>query len=142
MQVLWGTRSQGPRADRKAKKRREPSVREDGAERSGERNRESTNRNRIRGSVEQGERAENREALATKAKRGRSGGCAGKAMSLTWGDLASCLKGQRPSKDDAEREVSSGRSTVDKSPAGTVGLRKVGNLSDGKGQTNGRANRP
>jgi len=42
--------------------------REGTAERSGERICESTNRNRIGGTVEQGERARNREALTTKAR--------------------------------------------------------------------------
>jgi hypothetical protein len=42
--------------------------REGTAERSGERIRESTNRNRIQGTVEQGERAGNREALTTKSQ--------------------------------------------------------------------------
>src|SRR5262245_26418902 len=37
-----------------------------GAERSGERNRAVTHRNRIRGDTSQGERANDREALATK----------------------------------------------------------------------------
>jgi hypothetical protein len=53
------------------------------------------NKNRIQGAAEQGERAKNREALVVKAKRRRSGGCAGKECVLTWGDLASCLKGRR-----------------------------------------------
>lgn len=82
VQVLWGIGSQGPRANRKA------TSRETGAERSGERNRESTNRNRIRGDVSQGERAHDREALATKGRRRRSGEC------------------------KAEREVSRGRSNA------------------------------
>lgn len=42
--------------------------REETAERSGYRICESTNRNRIGGTVEQGERAESREALTTKAQ--------------------------------------------------------------------------
>jgi hypothetical protein len=42
--------------------------RERTAERSGERIRESTNRNRIVGTAEQGERACDREALTTKAQ--------------------------------------------------------------------------
>ena len=53
------------------------------------------NKNRIRGGVEQGERANGREALMAKARRRRSGGRASKVDALTWGDLASCLKGQR-----------------------------------------------
>jgi hypothetical protein len=63
-------------------------------------------------------------------------------MTLTWGDLASRLKGRRPSRDGAEREVSRGRSTVDGSPAGAAGHREAGRLSDGKGRTERRANRP
>ena len=62
--------------------------REGSAERSGERSREPTNRNRIRGAADQGERANDREALATKGERRRSGGCAGKVTTLTWGGLA------------------------------------------------------
>ena len=53
------------------------------------------NKNRIEGGAEQGERARNREALVTKAGWRRSGGRAVKECVLTWGDLASCLKGQR-----------------------------------------------
>lgn len=74
----------------------EPETRSDrevGAERSGELNRELTNRNRIRGVVSQGERSRYREALATKGERRRSGGCAGNITNLTWGDLASRPKG-------------------------------------------------
>src|SRR5206468_5521563 len=59
------------------------------AEGSGERSCGPTNRNRIRGGAEQGERARNREALGTKARRRRSGGRAAKADVLTRGDLAS-----------------------------------------------------
>jgi len=53
------------------------------------------NKNRIEGAAEQGERAETREALVLKAKWRKSGGCAAKECVLTWGDLASCLKGRR-----------------------------------------------
>jgi hypothetical protein len=53
------------------------------------------NKNRIEGVAEQGERARNREALVVKAKRRKSGGCAVKERVLTWGDLASRLKGRR-----------------------------------------------
>lgn len=60
-----------------------------------ERNCEPMYKNRIKGAAEQGERAKNREALVVKAKRRRSGGCAGKECVLTWGDLALCLKGRR-----------------------------------------------
>src|SRR5437867_138622 len=119
VQVLRGTWSQGPRANRKA------TYREAGTEGSGEHNRQPTNRNRIRGVADQGERATNREALATKGRRRRSGGWAGKARALTWGGLASCLKGRRR---EAEREVSRGRN----SPASHRGA---------KGRTEGRARR-
>ncbi len=51
------------------------------------------NKNRIEGAAEQGERARVREALVTKARRRKSGGRAVKECVLTWGDLASCLKG-------------------------------------------------
>jgi hypothetical protein len=52
-----------------------------------------TNRNRIRGGADQGERATDREALVAKDLRRKSGGRAEKAGGLTWGDLASHLKG-------------------------------------------------
>ena len=112
--------------------------REAGAERSGERNRESTNRNRIRGAADQGERASDREALATKGMRRRSGDCAVKVVVLTWGDLALRLKGRRWK---AEREVSRGRSSRVEagqggSPKGPEGFGKA------KGRTEGRATRP
>jgi len=58
-----------------------------------ERSCEPMNKNRIEGTAEQGERAINRKALVIKAKRCKSGGCAAKECVLTWGDLASCLKG-------------------------------------------------
>jgi hypothetical protein len=53
------------------------------------------NKNRMRGAAEQGERAGSREALVIKAKWRKSGGCAAKECVLTWGDLASRLKGRR-----------------------------------------------
>ena len=56
---------------------------------------EPMNKNRIEGAAEQGERARNREALVIKARWRKSGGCAAKECVLTWGDLASCLKGRR-----------------------------------------------
>ncbi len=62
VEVLWGSWSQQPPASRKV------TDREVGAERSGERIRGSTNRNRIRGAADQGERACDREALATKGQ--------------------------------------------------------------------------
>ena len=69
---------------------------------------EPMNKNRIEGAAEQGERANDREALVIKAKWRKSGGCAEKECVLTWGDLALCLKGRR---GDTEREVSSGHSS-------------------------------
>jgi hypothetical protein len=53
------------------------------------------NKKRIRGDVERGERTNDREAPVAKARRRRSDGRASKVDALTWGDLASCLKGQR-----------------------------------------------
>lgn len=102
VKVLWGAWSQEPLVNRKV-----PS-REDGTEGSGKQNRGSTNRNRITGDVDQGERANDCKALVTKGKRRRSGDRAGKATALTRGGLASRLKGRRRK---AEREVSRGRSS-------------------------------
>jgi hypothetical protein len=48
-----------------------------------DRNCEPMDKNRIQGAAEQGERARNREALVVKAKRRKSGGCAGKECVLT-----------------------------------------------------------
>jgi RNA-directed DNA polymerase len=72
-----------------------------------ERNCGPMNKNRIEGDTKQGERARYREAPVTKAWRRKSGGRAAKECVLTWGDLASCLKGDG---DEPEREVSRGRS--------------------------------
>jgi hypothetical protein len=66
------------------------------------------NKNRIEGGAEQGERANGREALVANFRWRRSGGRAVKECVLTWGDLASCLKGRRCK---SEREVSRGRSS-------------------------------
>ena len=66
------------------------------------------NKNRIQGADEQGERANDREALVAKARRRRSGSRASKVDALTWGDLAWCLKGQRSqerSEESAEAVV-------------------------------------
>ena len=60
---------------------------------SGERTDGPTNRNRMRGVLDQGERATDRQALVTKERAGKSGGRVGKASELIWGDLASHLKG-------------------------------------------------
>ncbi|MBC8739851.1 hypothetical protein F6X40_24390 [Paraburkholderia sp. UCT31] len=56
---------------------------------------EPINKNRIEGVAKQGGRVIDREALVTRAKRRKCGGCAMKECALTWGDLASCLKGRR-----------------------------------------------
>jgi len=63
-------------------------------------------KNQIEGGADQGERAKNREAFVIKGRWRKSGGCAMKECGLTWGDLASCLKGRR---GNLEREVSRGR---------------------------------
>lgn len=70
-----------------------------------ERSCEPMNKNRIEGTAEQGERACNREALVIKARRCKSGGCAVKECVLTWGDLASCLKGRRLCRSEESAEV-------------------------------------
>jgi hypothetical protein len=51
------------------------------------------NKNWIRGAADQGERAMNREALVTKGRWRKSSGRAATENVLTWGDLASHLKG-------------------------------------------------
>ena len=53
-----------------------------------------------------GRAGKNREALVTKGRRRKSGGCAVKERALTWGDLALRPKGRR---GEPEREVSRGR---------------------------------
>ncbi|MFZ1901238.1 MAG: hypothetical protein WAU35_12170, partial [Azonexus sp.] len=68
---------------------------------------EPMDKNRIEGAAEQGKRASNREVLVIKAKWRKSGGCAVKECVLTWGDLASCLKGRR---GNTERERQAVRS--------------------------------
>ena len=82
VQVLRGYRLQKTQAKRKV------ICREAYAERSAERKSEPTNRNRIRGVADRGERAIDREAPATKGRRRRFGGCGRKVWFLTWGDLA------------------------------------------------------
>ena len=83
-----------------------------------DRNCEPMNKNRIEGAAEQGEWAMNHEALVIKAKWRKSGGCAVKECVLTWGDLASYLKGRR---GDTEREVSRGRSSCQYGAKGQTG---------------------
>jgi hypothetical protein len=66
------------------------------------------NKKRIRGVDEQGERPNDREALVAKARRRRSDSRASKVDVLTWGDLASRLKGRRSherSEESAEAVV-------------------------------------
>lgn len=66
------------------------------------------NKKRMRGVDEQGERANDREALVANARLRRSAGRVSKMDTLTWGDLASCLKGQRSqerSEESAEAVV-------------------------------------
>jgi hypothetical protein len=66
------------------------------------------NKKRIRGADEQGERANDRKALVAKVRQRRSDSRASKVDVLTWGDLASCLKGQRErsrSEESAEAVV-------------------------------------
>ena len=55
-------------------------------------NREPMDKNCIEGAAKQGERASPREALVTKAKWRKCGGCAMKVCVLTWGHLALCQK--------------------------------------------------
>lgn len=93
---------------------------------SGERSCGPTNRNRIRGGAEQGERAIDREALVTKARRRRSGGRAAKADALTRGGLALRLKGRRGSQD----------ARSEKSAEAIVAVQAA------KGRTMGKARRP
>ena len=70
------------------------------------------NKKRISGADEQGERANDREALMAKARRRRSDSRASKMDALTWGDLASCLKGRRLqewSEESAEAVVATAK---------------------------------
>lgn len=62
---------------------------------SADQNCEPMDKNRIEGAAEQGERASSREALVTKAKGRKFGGCAAKECVFTWGDLVLWLKGRR-----------------------------------------------
>ena len=65
------------------------------------------NKNRMRGDAAWGERANDREAPMAKMQRRRSGGRDSKVDALTWGDLASCLKGQRgqPRREESAETV-------------------------------------
>ena len=71
-------------------------------------NHEPMDKNQIEGDANQSERARNREAFVTKGWWRKSGGCVMKECVLTWGDLASRLKGRQ---GNLEREVSSGHSS-------------------------------
>ena len=91
--------------------------REGASEGSVERIREPTNRNRIRGTADQGELTANSEALAAKVTWCKSGGCAKKASSLTQGDLALCLKGRRlRRRSEKSAEVVVGRRKATEGP--------------------------
>ena len=68
-------------------------------------NREPMNKNRIEGAVKQGEWATSHEALVTKVRWRRCGGCAMKVCVLTWGDLALFLKGRRLCRSEKSAEV-------------------------------------
>jgi hypothetical protein len=62
-------------------------------------------KNCIEGAAKQGERASIRKALVTEAKWRRCSGCAMKVGALTWGDLASCLKGRRHCRSEESAKV-------------------------------------
>ncbi len=70
------------------------------------------NKNRISGVSERGERANDRETPMAKAHWRRSGGRVSKMDALTWGDLASRLKGRRSqerSEESAEAVVAAAK---------------------------------
>ena len=64
-----------------------------------------TNRNRIQGAADQGERARDREALVANGKWRKFGGRVGKGCVLTRGDLASHLKGRRSVSERSEESA-------------------------------------
>ena len=68
-------------------------------------NREPMNKNRIEGAAKQGEWAKNHEALVTKARWRKCGGCAMKVCVLTWGDLALWVKARRCCRGEKSAEV-------------------------------------
>ena len=68
-------------------------------------NREPMNKNRIEGVAKQGEWAKDHEALVTKARWRRCGGCAMKVCVLTWGDLALRVKARRLCRSEKSAEV-------------------------------------
>jgi hypothetical protein len=90
-------------------------------------NREPMNKNRIEGVAKQGERARNREALVTKARWRRCGGCAMKVCDPYLGRsrLVSERKTALP-----EREVSRGRSSGSTRPTRPDGDREGPNESE------------
>ncbi len=70
------------------------------------------NKKRIRGVDGQGERANDRKALVANVRRRRSDSRASKVDALTWGDLASRLKGRRSqerSEESAEAVVAAAK---------------------------------
>jgi hypothetical protein len=131
VQVLWGARSQEPRANRKAQAVR-PRLKEAKSRSCG-----STDRNRVEGAASQGERAKHREALATKGGRRKRGDRAAKVRVLTWGGLALRLKGRRArgrSEKSAEAVVAD--------RGAEQGDARTSEVSDGvKGRTERRVNR-
>jgi|SRR3990172_2943769 len=105
-------------------------------------NHEPTDRNQVEATSAQGERAYDREALTIKGRRRRLGGCVVKSMTLTRGDLALCLKGQRSTrKRAAERAVSRGRSRLHEAGRGRAS-RRPEVFGGAKGRTERRAKRP
>ena len=70
-----------------------------------ERTRELTNRNRLQGAADQGNRAADHEALMTKGKRRRSGSCARMVRVLIRGDLALRVKGRRSATLRSEKSA-------------------------------------
>ena len=88
---------------------RRASDREAGVKGSGERNCRPMNRNRIEGGAEQGERAGDREALVTKARRRRSGrSCREGLMFLPWGRSRLAPERATRAARPSTREVSRG----------------------------------
>ena len=96
------------------------------------------NKKRVRGGVERSERAKDREASMTKARRRKPDVRAVKDSVLTWGDLASRLKGRRGPDAGTEREVSRCRSSDREAEKG--GPPTLGRLSGAKGERRGERN--
>ena len=72
-----------------------------------ERIRGPMDKNRIRGAGDRGELASTSEAPVTKGTLRKSGGRAEKVSVLTWGDLASGLKGPRRQAQRSEKSAES-----------------------------------